>query len=287
MSLLFNMLSRFVIAFLPRSKHLLIPWLHSASAVILEPRKIRCHCFHFSPIYGSDIMILAFWMLSFKPVFSTLLSPSSRASLVPLHFLPLGWYHLSIWGISQIFLPTILIPAYESSSSIFCMIYSAYKLNKQGDIIQPWHTSFSILNQSVGPCPVLNVASWPAYRFLKRQVTWFGIPISLRIFQFIMIYTVKGFSIASEAEIDVFLEFSCFFYDPMNVGSLISGSSAFSKSSLYIWKFLVHVLLRPSLKNFEHDFASMWNECNWMMIWTFFGIALLQDWNENWPFSVL
>ena len=102
-----------------------------------------------------------------------------------------------------------------------------------------------------------------------------------------MIYTVKGFSIASEAEVDVFLEFSCFFYDPMNVGNLISDSSAFSKSSLYIWKFLVHVLLWPSLKNFEHYFASMWNECNCMMIWTFFGIALLQDWNENWLFSVL
>ena len=74
---------------------------------------------------------------------------------------------------------------------------------------------------------------------------------------FVVIYTVKGFSIVNEAEVDVFLEFSCLFYDPTNVSNLISGSSAFSKSSLYTGKFLVHVLLNPSLKNFEHYFASM------------------------------
>ena len=70
--------------------------------------------------------------------------------------------------------------------------------------------------------------------------------------QFVVIHTVKGFSIVNEAEIDVFLEFSCFLYEPMDTGSLISCSSAFSKSSMYIWKFLVHVLLKPSLKDFEH-----------------------------------
>ena len=75
--------------------------------------------------------------------------------------------------------------------------------------------------------------------------------------QFVVIHTVKGFSIVNEAEVDVFLEFSCFFYDPTDVGNLISGSSAFSKSSLNIWKFLVHILLKPGLKNFEHSFASM------------------------------
>ena len=68
-----------------------------------------------------------------------------------------------------------------------------------------------------------------------------------------MIHTIKGFNVANEAEIDVFLEFSCFFYDPVDVGNLISGSYAFSKSSLYIWKLLVHILLKPSLKDFEHD----------------------------------
>ena len=75
--------------------------------------------------------------------------------------------------------------------------------------------------------------------------------------QFVVIHTVKGFSVVSEAEVDVILEFACSFYDPADVGNLISGSSAFSKSNLYIWKFLVHVLLKPSLENFEHYFASM------------------------------
>ena len=79
-----------------------------------------------------------------------------------------------------------------------------------------------------------------------------GIPTSLRTFQFVVIHTVKGFSVVNEAVVDVFLEFSCFFYDPMDAGNLIPGSSTFSKSSLTIWKFLIHVLLKPSLENFEH-----------------------------------
>ena len=79
-----------------------------------------------------------------------------------------------------IFLLAILIPACASSSQAFCMMSSAYKLNKQGDNIQPWHIPFPIENQSVVPCLVLTVASWPAYRFLRSQVRWSGIPISLR-----------------------------------------------------------------------------------------------------------
>ena len=75
--------------------------------------------------------------------------------------------------------------------------------------------------------------------------------------QFIVIHTVKGFGIVNKAEIDVFLELSCFFHDPMDVGNLISGSSAFSKTSLNIRKFMVHILLKPGLENFEHDFTSM------------------------------
>ena len=75
--------------------------------------------------------------------------------------------------------------------------------------------------------------------------------------QFVVIHTVRGFRVVSEAEVDVFLEFSCFFHDPTNVGNLISGSSAFSKSSLNIWKFTVHALLKPDLENFEHYFASV------------------------------
>ena len=102
-----------------------------------------------------------------------------------------------------------------------------------------------------------------------------------------MIHTVKGFGIVNKAEIDVFLELSCFFNDPADVGNLISGYSAFSKTRLNIWKLTVHVLLKLGLENFEHYFASMWNECNCAVVWAFFGIAFLWDWNENWPFPVL
>ena len=134
----------------------------------------------------------------------------------------------------------------------------------------------------------LTVASWFTYRFLRRQVRWSGISISLRIFHRLLWWiAVKGFSVISEAEVDVFLEFYCFFHDPVDAGNLISGLSAFSKSSLYIWKFSVHILLMASLKDFEHYFASMRNECNCVVVWTFFGIALFWDWNENWLFSVL
>ena len=104
------------------------------------------------------------------------------------------------------------------------------------------------------------------------QVVWYS--HLLKDFpQFVVIHTVKGFSVINEAEVDIFLELSCIFYGPVDVGNLISGSSAFSKSSLK--KFSVHVLLLTSLKNFEHYFASMWNECNCVVAWTFFGIALL------------
>ena len=75
--------------------------------------------------------------------------------------------------------------------------------------------------------------------------------------QIAVIHTVKGFLVVSEAEVDIFLELPCFLYNPTNVGNFVSGSSAFSKPSLYIWKFLVHILLKPNLKDFEHYFASM------------------------------
>ena len=102
--------------------------------------------------------------------------------------------------------------------------------------------------------------------------------------QFFVIHTVKGFIILNEAEEDV-LKFSCFFYDPKDVGNLISGSPAFSKANLYIWKFSVHEFLKPSLKDLEHYLVSMWNECNCVVVWTFFSIALLWDWNESWLFQ--
>ena len=109
----------------------------------------------------------------------------------------------------------------------------------------------------------------------------------LFFFFFFVIPAVKDFSIVNEAEVDVFLEFSCFFYDLTDVGNLISGSFAFSKSSLNIGKFLLRVLLKSSLENFEHYFASMWDECNCVVVWASFVIAFLWDWNENWPFPVL
>ena len=105
--------------------------------------------------------------------------------------------------------------------------------------------------------------------------------------QFIVIQTVKGFGIVNKAEIDVFLGLSCFSDDPKDVGNLFSGSSAFSKTSLNIWNFIVHILLKPGLENFEHYFTSIWDECNCAVVWAFFGIAFLWDWNENWPFPDL
>ena len=96
-----------------------------------------------------------------------------------------------------------------------------------------------------------------------------------------MIHTVKGFSIVTEAEVIVLLEISCFFYDSIDVDNLIPGSSAFSKFSFNIWKFWVHVLLKFRLENLEHYFASVWDECNYVVVRTFFAIAFLWDWNEN------
>ena len=132
-------------------------------------------------VMGPGAMILIFWMLSFKSTFSlfsfTLIKRFfSSSSLSAIRVVASAYLKLLI------FLQVILIPACASSSPVFLMMYSAWKLNKQTDNIQPWHTPFPIWNQSVVPCPVLTVAFWPAYRFLKRQVRWSGIPISFKIF---------------------------------------------------------------------------------------------------------
>ena len=105
--------------------------------------------------------------------------------------------------------------------------------------------------------------------------------------QFVVIRTVKGFGIVNKAEVDVFLERSWVFDYPMDVGNLISGSSVFSKSSLNIGNFMVHILLKPDLENLGHYLTSMWDECNCAVLWAFFGIAFFSDWNENWPFPAL
>ena len=127
--------------------------------------------------------------------------------------------------------------------------------------------------------PSSNFASWHAFKFLRRQVRWCGIPIFLRIFQFVVIHTVKGFSIVKEA--DVFLEFPSFYMiqQMLAIWSLVplpflnpvctSGSSWFT------------ILLKPHLENFKYYFASVWDEWNCSVVWAFFGIAFLRDGNEN------
>ena len=186
------MLSRLVIVFLPRSKHRLISWLQSPSAVILGPKKIKsvtvsivfpsiCH-----EVMGLDAMILVFWMLCFKPAFSlyslTFIKRLFSSSFSAIRLVSSAYLRLLI------FLPEILIPSYVSSSLAFHMMYSVYKLDKQPNNIQPRCTAFPIWHQSIVPVPVLTVASWPAYRFLKRQVRWSGITISLRIFHNVVVY---------------------------------------------------------------------------------------------------
>ena len=122
---------------------------------------------------------------------------------------------------------------------------------------------------------------------LCPSVWWTGIPskevwyshLFKNFLHFVVIHTVKAFNVVNKA--DVFLAFSCFLCDPADIGNLISGSSAFSKSSLNIWKFLVHIHLKPRLENFEHYFASVWDECNCVIVRTFFGIAFLWNWNET------
>ena len=166
-----------------------------------------------------------------------------------------------------------MIPTCASSSLVFCMMYSEYKLNKQGDNIQHWCTPFPIWNNSVVPCLVLTCIQISQE---VGKVVWYS-HFFKNFPRFVMINTVKGFSIA---ELDV-LEFSCFFHHPTNVANLIAASSAFSKSSLNIWKFMGHVLLKPGLENFEHYFASVWDERNCAVVWTFFGSALLWDWKDR------
>ena len=163
MSLLFNMLSRLVITFLPRSKHLLISWLQSPSAVILEPKQIVSHCFHCFPIYlpwsdGTRCHDLHFLNVELQATFS--LSSStfikrlfSSSLLSAIRVVSSAYLRLLI------ILPAILIPACASSSPAFHTMYSAYKLNKQGDNIQPWCTPFLIWNR-LGLCNWDYVHAW-------------------------------------------------------------------------------------------------------------------------------
>ena len=173
-------------------------------------------------------------MLSFKSVFSlssfTLIKRLfSSSSLSTIRVVSFAYLRLLI------FLLAILTPVYDSPSLAFRMMYSAYKLNKQGDNIQPCHTPFPILNQLVVPCLVLNCCFLTCIQISQEtdKVVWCS-HLLKNFPQFFVIHTVKGFGIVNEAEVDVFLDFSCFLIYPTDVGNLIFGFSAFSKSSLNI-----------------------------------------------------
>ena len=134
--------------------------------------------------------------------------------------------------------------------------WPAYRLNKQGDNLQPWLTPFPIWNQSIVPCLVLTVASWTAYRFLRRQVRCSDIPILWRIFQFVVIHTVKSFGVVIKAEVDVFLELSCFFDDPTE--------------HLAIWSLVPLPFLKPAWTS-----GSSWFTYCWSLVWRILSITLL------------
>ena len=158
----------------------------------------------FYDVIGLDAMILVFLILSFKPAFTlSFLYIIERffisSSLSPIRVISSAYLRLLI------FCPAILIPACNSSSLAFHITCYACKLNKQGDNKQPCHSPFSILNQSVVPYKVLTVDSWNAHRFHRRQIRWSGIPISKSFPQFVMIHTVKGFSVVNEVEVGVFV----------------------------------------------------------------------------------
>ena len=180
-----------------------------------------------------------------------------------------------------VFLPAILIPACASSSLAFHMMYSAYKLISRVMYSFPNFETVCCSMSGSNCCFLTCIqvsqkaskAVWYSYLFKNFLVCCDS-------------HSQWLYSMVNEAEVGVFLELSCFFYDPMDVVNLISGSSAFSKS-MNIWKFSVHILWKPSLENYEHYLASMWNECNCVVVWTFFVTTFLWDWNENWPFPCL
>ena len=245
------MLSRLVITFLPRSKRLLISWLQSPSAVILELKTIKSDTVStVSPSFshemmGPDSMIFVFWMLSFQPTYSLssftfIKRLFSSSSLSAIRVVSSAYLRLLI------FLPAILIPACTSSSPGFLMMFSAYKLKKQGDNIQPCRTPFPIWNHLFFCVQFLLLLPDWYTGFSRDRSNGFVFPF-LSEFSTVYCDPYKDFGIVNKVEIDVFLELSCFCDDPAHVGNLISGSSAFSISSLNIWKFMVHILLKPSL----------------------------------------
>ena len=199
-------------------------------------------------VTGLGAMFFVFWMLSFKPAFSTLLLTFIKrlfsSSLISAIKVVLSAYTRLL-----IFLPTILgIPACASSSLAFHMMYSAYKLNKQDDNNTALTYSFPYLEPICYSMSSSNCCFLTCIQVSQESGKVVCYSHLLKNFlQFVVIHTVKGLSVVNEAEEYVFLDFSCFFYDPMDFGNLISSFSDFSKSSLYIWRFSMYALLKCSL----------------------------------------
>ena len=195
-------------------------------------------------------------MLSFKPAFSL-----SSFSFIKRIFISSSLSAIRVVSPAYlrllIFLLAILIPACESFSPAFCLMYSTYNLNKQDDNRQACHTPFPILNQSVFPCRVLTVASWVAYRFLRRQVRWFGIPISKNFPQFVVIHTVKVFQVVNALmafviSVTVFLISGVFFLTHSynyHLFTLLICSCTLSTSSIRTLSMLIIVVLNPQPDN--------------------------------------
>ena len=203
---------------------------------------------------GLDATIFIFLMLSFKPAFTLLFhlhqEAFSSSSLCAIKVVSSAYLRLLI------LLPTILIPACESYSPAFHMMYSEYKLSKHSDNIQPWHTHFPTLNQSIVPCLVLMIASCPACRLLRMQVRWSDIPNWLRIFQFVVIHTVKGFSVVNEGEVD-FFRIPLLFLWPN-----------FAFSMLTLWSLVPLPFLNPDCTSGNSQFTYCWS-----LVWRIYHTA--------------
>ena len=233
MSLLFSTQSRFVIAFLPRSRCLLISWLQPPSTVILEPEKIKSVTASiFSPSICHEV-ILGFWMLSFKLAFS--LSSFTFIKRLFSYSLPSAIRVVSSAYLKLLmFLPEILIPACDSSNVKFHIIYSSYKLKIRvrlyGLVVLLSQSGTSLFFHIL-----LQMLLFDLHRIPQEtaKVLWYS-HLFTNFSHLAVIHTVKGFSIINEAEVEVFLEFPCFLYDTRNVCNLISGFSAFLEPSLYI-----------------------------------------------------
>ena len=190
----------------------------------------------FTLLFHSPLQIFHFLLI--KRLFSS-------SSFSALRVVSSGYLRLLI------FLFAVLIPACVSSCPVFLMMYSVYNytaLTYSFSCLEPVCGSMSSSNCCFLTCIQISQEAGPV---IWNSHFFQNFP------QFVVIHTVKGFGVVNKAEVDIFLELSCFFDDPLDVDNLIFGSSAFSKTSLNIWKFTVHILLKPGLENFEHYFTSM------------------------------